>query len=152
MTRTIVAILALSPAMLFAQAHVPAQPSSTPVLHASLLQPAALVSEKSENGAAPGSLRISTGVVAPKLVSSVSISSTSANHVVAIDRKVVVEMTVSESGKPCDLKVVESADPAMNDNVIAAVSRFQYKPGTLDGTPAAVPVRLEITIPRGTAY
>lgn len=154
MTRTIVAILALAPAMLIAQTTTPAQPSSTPILHAALLQPAALALKAVETpraGSTP--VRISTGVVAPKLVHSVNISVDAAGaRLTAADLKVVVDMTVDETGKPTDLKIAQSADQTLDQNVLAAVSQFRYLPGTLNGEPTAVPVHLQVTISRGTAY
>ena len=156
MTRTIVAILALSPAMLFAQAKLPAQPSSTPVLQSSLLAPVAFSTTKSSDNATHNttSVRVSTGVVAPKLIRSAYLPSVDAAHeqIAASDRLVVLEMIVDETGKPTNLKVVQSADADLDAKVLNAVSQYQYKPGTLDGQPAAVPVRLEVTLPHGTIY
>jgi TonB family protein len=153
MTRTIVAILALTPAMLFAQAKSPAQPSSTPVLQSALLQPVAFVAEKSNDNAAANTTpaRISTGVVAPRLVHSVDVTVDQDDARLAIlDREVVVEMIVDQAGNPTNLKVIQSADQALDKNVLTAVSQFRYRPGTLDGQPAAVPVRLEVTVPHGS--
>jgi len=59
---------------------------------------------------------------------------------------VVVDLTVDESGKPTNLKVVKSADPFTDRGVLDAVSQYQFQPGTLDGTKVAVPVTIAYTI------
>ncbi len=155
MTRTIAAILALAPAMLLAQTKSPAQPSSTPVLEAALLQPVAIADLKSSDNAAAntGSVRVSTGVVAPKLVQSVALGNGEARtHILAATRTVVVEMTVDTAGNPTNLRIAQPVDPTLDKKVLAAVSQFHYKPGTLNGVPAAVPVRLKYVISQGAAY
>jgi len=155
MTRTIAAILALAPAMLLAQTKTPAQPSSTPILQAALLQPVAFADLKSSDNAAAntGSVRVSTGVVAPQLVRSVDLGAGQPRtHVLAVTRTVVLEMTVDTAGNPTNLRIVQPVDPALDQKVLAAVSQFHYKPGTLNGLPAAVPVRLRYVIQQGSAY
>jgi TonB family protein len=155
MTRTIVAILALAPAMLLAQTKTPAQPSSTPVLEAALLQPVAFADLKSSDNASANtrSVRVSTGVVAPQLVQSVALGAGEAHtHILAATRTVVLEMTVDTTGKPTNLRIAQPVDPTLDKKVLAAVSQFRYKPGTLNGVPAAVPVRLNYVIEQGATY
>jgi TonB family protein len=159
MKRTIVAILALAPAMLPAQSKTPAQPSSTPVLEAALLQPVAFADLTSSDKASapinnkPNSIRVSTGVVPPQLLHSVAISAGEThNSVLAVSRTVVLEMLVDETGTPKNLHIVKDTDPTLDQKVLAAVSQFRYKPGTLNGQPAAVPVRLEYVIKQGVSY
>jgi TonB family protein len=149
MTRTIAAILALTPGVLFAQAQSPAQPSSTPVLQSALLQPAAFVAFKASDNASANaaSLRVSTGVVAPKLIHQADLAAArplSDSH--PGDRTVVLEMMVDATGKPTNLHVVAANDPTLDNEVIATVSQFRYKPGTLNGQPTAFPVRLHYTV------
>jgi TonB family protein len=155
MKRTIAAILALAPAMLLAQTKTPAQPSSTPILQFALLQPVAFADLKSTDNASAKttSVRVSTGVVPPQLAKSVVLGAGQPRtHILAASRTVVLEMTVDEAGKPTNLHVVESADPILDEKVLAAVSQFRYKPGTLNGQPAAVPVKLKYVMLSGTAY
>jgi hypothetical protein len=149
MTRTIAAILALTPGVLFAQAQSPAQPSSTPVLQSALLQPAAFVAFKASDNASANaaSLRVSTGVVAPKLIHQADLAAArplSDSH--PGDRTVVLEMMVDATVKPTNLHVVAANDPTLDNEVIATVSQFRYKPGTLNGQPTAFPVRLHYTV------
>jgi TonB family protein len=93
-------------------------------------------------------VRVSTGVVAPKLVKTVSIEEDTASAVkLATQREVVVAMVVDEKGKPADLKIVQSAgDPTFDRNVLSAVEQYRFQPGTVSGEKVAVPVNLHITI------
>jgi TonB family protein len=60
------------------------------------------------------------------------------------ERTAVVAMTVDASGKPTDLKIVQSVNPLMDRNVLNAVSQYHFAPGTLDNQPTAVPVNLAV--------
>jgi TonB family protein len=144
MRKVILATLALSPMLLHAQANSPAQPQAS-TLQSRLEQPNEFAADR---GAAPASLRISTGVVAPKLIYSTAIASTDEWSVrrSTIDKKVVVEMLVDEKGVPSDLKVINSIGTEMDKNVLSAVSQYRFKPGTLDSRPATVPLKLEILL------
>ena len=149
MRRVIVAALALTPMLLHAQANSPAKtqsssPSST--LQSKLVQPAEINGSDAAHTTAP--VRVSTGVGAPKLIHTVAIEADS-NWVptgFTFERKAVVEMTVDATGKPSNLKIVESLGPAMDHNVLAAVGQYRFTPGTLDGAPTAVPVNLHVVL------
>ena len=155
MRRVIVATLALTPMLLHAQANSPAQTQSSPAsttLQSKLVQPKELNASEADHNTAHVAtpVRISTGVVAPKLIHTIAIESDSDSPwtVFAADRKTVVEMMVDATGKPSDMKIVKSLGPAMDHNVLAAVSQYRFTPGTLDGQPAPVPVNLELTLRR----
>ena len=140
MRKVILATLALSPMLLHAQANSPAQPQAS-TLQSKLVQ-------SDDFAATPTSRRISTGVVAPKLIYSTTIASTdewSARRS-AFDKNVVVDMLVDEKGVPSDLKVVNSIGSDMDKNILEAVSQYRFKPGTLDNKPVAVPVKLGIVL------
>lgn len=152
MRKVIAAALALSPMMLHAQATSPAQTQAAdnaPVLQSKLIQPKEIVGAgrtAATSTAAP--LRISSGVAAPKLIHTVNIVSDNEWpwKPAGVDRKVVVGMIVDQTGTPSDLKIVKSAGPEMDKNVLAAVSQYRFKPGTLDHQPTSVPVNLEIVL------
>jgi hypothetical protein len=152
MRKVIAATLALTPMLLHAQANSPAQTQSSDApasLHSKLIEPKEFNSSEADHGithVAP--LRISTGVIAPKLISTVQIESDSnrTTQVFSIERKTVVEMTVDATGKPSDLKIVRSLGPVMDKNVLRGVSQYRFTPGTLDGAPTAVPVNLEVVL------
>jgi len=143
------AALALSPLLLHAQANSPAQPQSS-TLQAGLYQPreiaAAAAATTHTASTTTGTRRVSTGVVAPKLIHTVDISSSGDMlwKLTPVDRMVVVGMVVDESGKPTNLKIVRSAGPALDRNVLEAVSQYRFQPGTVSDQPTASPLNLEI--------
>jgi TonB family protein len=148
MRKVIAATLALTPMLLHAQVNSPAQtPSNAPTsLHSKLVQPKEFNSSEADHGTvAP--VRISTGVVAPKLISTVQIESDSDRpSAFPVERKTKVAMTVDATGKPSELKILQSLGPVMDRNVLAAVRQYRFAPGTLDGMPTAVPVDLEVVL------
>jgi TonB family protein len=137
--------------LLHAQANSPAQTQSSangPVLQSKVVAPKALVASAAADSTPTTARRISTGVTAPKLISTTDIASVNEfrRSFATQDETVVVSMIVREDGKPSDLAIVRSAGAAMDKNVLAAVSNYRFKPGTLDNKPTAVPVNLEITL------
>jgi len=149
MRKVIVATLALTPMLLHAQANSPAKTHSSPaatILQSKLVQPNELNDSEAAHTTTP--VRISTGVGAPKLIHTVAVESDS-NWIptgFSLERTAVVEMTVDVTGKPSDLKIVQSLGPVMDHNVLAAVSQYRFTPGTLDGAPTAVPVNLHVVL------
>ena len=144
MKRTIVAILAISPLMMHGQVKSSAQPGSTPTLESSNVQPAALAGIKSaDHSATPTVVRVSSGVTTPVLVHSVDVDR---EHILAADiseeRVVRVAMTIDASGKPTDLKVIQSSDKFTDEAILAAASQYRYKPATLNGS--AVPIEMTV--------
>ena len=155
MKRTIVAILALSPVLAFAQTKSPAQPSSTPALQSTLIAAASFPAATSADRAAnPTALRVSTGVTAPRIIHTANLAAGSSRnrHLVATDQHISLEMIVDETGKPTSLAIVKSAGEMLDKDVLATVSLYRYQPGMLDGQPTPGPVKLEVVIPAGTTY
>lgn len=54
------------------------------------------------------------------------------------DWRVTVEFIINEEGKVLFPRIEEGGVPALNDNVIEAVSRFKFKPVTMDDAPVLV--------------
>ena len=130
MRKLIVAILSLSSFMLHAQASTPAQ------------------TQVASNGSAK---RISTGVIAPKLIYKVDVvADTSTARLLNDDTKVVVGMIVDKTGRPSDLKIIKSAGPGVDASVLAAVSQYRFTPGMVSNQPIASPLNLEVVI--STSY
>jgi len=147
MLKVLAAALALSPVMIHAQATSPAQPeASTTVLESKLSTPA-LNSSATANHAGP--IRISTGVIPPKLIKVVDVPSSGEDWAFrfgGINRTAIVSMLVDEKGVPSDLKIVRSAGVDTDKNVLAAVKQYRFQPGLLNHEPVVVPVNLEVTI------
>jgi TonB family protein len=95
-----------------------------------------------------GAVRISTGVVAPKLIKTVAIpqDTTSAIKSTPAEHEVVVAMVVDETGKPTNLKIVQSSDALLDEHVLSAVQQYRWQPGSVSGQIVAVPVNLHITV------
>jgi TonB family protein len=127
MRKVLVAILSLSSLALHAQANSPAQTQ-------------------------PQVKRISTGVIAPKLIYKVDVvaDSTGTARLISDDTKVVVGMIVDKTGKPSDLKIIKSAGAGVDASVLAAVSQYRFTPGTVSNQPIATPLNLEVVI--STSY
>jgi hypothetical protein len=153
MRKVIVATLALTPMLLHAQANSPAQTQSSPTpttLQSKFVQPNEFNDSEADRSTVPTSapLRVSTGVAAPKLIHTVAIESDSdwVPRGFVVDRKTVVEMTVDATGKPSNLKIIQSLGPLMDHNVLAAVGQYRFTPGTLDGAPTTIPVNLQVIL------
>jgi TonB family protein len=129
MRKLTIAILSLSSVMLHAQASTPAQ------------------TQVANNDSAPQGKRISTGVIPPKLIYTVDLATDeSTAKFLNNDSRVVVGMIVDKTGKPEDLKIVSSANPAVDASVLAAVSQYRFAPGTVSNQPIATPLNLEVRI------
>ena len=144
MKRTMLAILAISPLMMHGQVKSSAQPGSTPTLESSNVQPAAFAGIKSaDHSATPTVVRVSSGVKAPVLVHSVDVNREQILQAVGPEDRVVrVAMTVDASGKPTDLKVIQSTDKFTDQAILTAASQYRYKPATLNGS--AVPMEMTV--------
>ncbi len=154
MMRTIAAILALAPvAALAAKSTAPAQPRSTPVLQSALLQPLALAAAASADTTVR-TIRVSTGVTTPvRLTAANPVLDGAPYKLLTGDTTLVIAMTVDPSGRPTNLKLVRSAEDKLVDNhVLAAVSQFRYRPGTIDGRPVAYPLTVEYTLQQGARF
>jgi TonB family protein len=154
MKRTLVAILALSPALAFAQTNTPAQPRSTQISEVVVPADFHAAASAADHSATPATVRVSTGVTAPHVTQTVAFVSVAGPkaHKVAVDEHVVVTLDVDANGTPANLAVVKSANPALDQDVVATVSKYHFTPGKLDGQPTSVPVRLEVIVPAGTSY
>jgi len=142
----IMAALALTPSLLHAQATSPAQTASHTVLEARATAPAAISAAPAKDSG--GSVRVSTGIVAPKLIKKADINAIAGLSEAFIpgDTTVVVSMTVDATGKPTNLAIAQGFGPVVDQEVLKAVSQFRFEPGTLDGQPFALPVRLQVVI------
>ena len=67
----------------------------------------------------------------------------------AMRRKVegVVEMSaiIRETGVPDSFEITRSLDEELDEEAIKALSKWEFKPGTLEGKPVAVRVNVEMT-------
>jgi TonB family protein len=155
MRSAILVALALSPLMVHAQANKSAQPqaaTTAPVMRAGLVQSKNLMlGAAAADGSATanaGAVRISTGVVAPKVIRTANIQSDKigAEGLDGSMHSAVVSLVVDNEGKPSNLKIVHTPNVNLDEDILAAVRQFRFQPGTLDGQNTSVPVQLDITI------
>jgi TonB family protein len=117
------------------------------VLFASLSLPAAAkTSQPADETSASTPVRVSTGVVGPTLESSTDLLlPVSLSNLPTIgDAQVELSLTVDENGRTQNIRVVKPANSFLAARIVEAVSKFHYKPGTVDGQP--VPVDLDLTV------
>jgi len=143
MRKALLATLALTPVLLHAQANSPAQPKNT--LESRLSAPKE-IEAAGDRVIATKPLRVSTGVVAPKLIHPFDIPLDSSATAYTGPKTVVVGMIVGVDGVPSDLKIVQSAGPFVDKSVLAAVSQYRFTPGTVSNQPIAIPLNLEINL------
>lgn len=114
------------------------------MLLSSILAPAAVYA--SDVPAASQPVRITTGLVAPVVLNSghFAVSSDALNNVLLPKPAVVLALKVTEKGTAEDVRVVKSVNPKVDQQVLAAVRDFHFRPATLDHT--AIPVDLQLTV------
>jgi TonB family protein len=91
-------------------------------------------------------LRISTGVVWPKLISEPNFKVSSADFMGRnlATEQVIVSFTVDESGKPQNVHLAKSVNPVVDERVLKAVRQYRYAPATLDNQKVAADIKLEV--------
>jgi periplasmic protein TonB len=61
-----------------------------------------------------------------------------------IEGTVTLKAVVAADGHPTDIKVLKSLDPELDQNAIAAVKEYLFKPATKNGEPVAVFATVEV--------
>jgi TonB family protein len=142
--RRILASLILTPALIHAQAsmHAAGLPLEARTDAMKMAMPAVAGAAAPATAVPTPMLRISTGVIAAKVVKSSEIVY-SASELKSNDNRVVVSMTVNEAGVPQNPQVVSSLNPALNQRVLEAVKQYRFKPAQLDQQ--SVPERVNLT-------
>ena len=87
------------------------------------------------------------GVVAPRLVKDEKPNYTAAAMQEKIAGRVLLEVVVNADGKVGDVRVTQSLDReyGLDDQAVAAVKQWEFKPGTRDGVAIPVVVKIEMT-------
>jgi len=62
-----------------------------------------------------------------------------------IEGVVLVSLIVNEQGMPTDIRVVRPAGHGLDENAVAAVSQYRFRPATLDGKPIAVRIKIAVS-------
>jgi len=84
------------------------------------------------------------GVTTPSVTYKVEPSYTAEAKEAKIQGTVGLSFVVNSQGRADDIKVTQSLDTGLDLNAVAAVSQWLFKPGTKDGQPVDVAVKVEI--------
>jgi hypothetical protein len=144
MRTILMATLALAP-LVHAQGQSSSQPrgANAPVLESKLVSP------KPVDGASPNVIQPASSFHEPKLIKWTNITEDQRqleDNWRSNERKVTVSMTVTETGVPTHLKVIDSNDPLLNHSVMDAVTHYRFTPASLDSKPTAVPLVLTVRV------
>ena len=121
--------------------------ASTILLSSMFFPLVANASSSTDDATAPTpSLRVSTGVIAPKLARSIVIDVPDAlsRSLLPMDAEVGLSLTVDSNGQTQDVKVVKPSNPYWDARVVEAVQKAHFRPGSIDHTP--IPVDLNLTV------
>ena len=90
--------------------------------------------------------RISTGVVAPKLIKGANIEVATSDFATEdlSNQYVVVRLHLDESGTPQNAEILKPVNPTVDSRVLAAVRQYRFSPATLDEQ--AVPLELDLRV------
>jgi len=120
------------------------------VLSSLSLSAAAFASTPVDDATAPTPVRVSTGVIAPTVLDSASISLPAgfSTSDIPADAQVGLALTVDSNGRPQDIRVVKSLTPFWDARVMDAVRSLHYRPGTVDNQPTPIDLNLTVNITR----
>ena len=91
-------------------------------------------------------LRISTGVVWPRLISEPNFHVSSDDfpgHSLALEHAIVA-FTVDENGNPQNVHLLKSVNPAIDGRVLESIRKYRFSPATLDNQKIAVEVNMRV--------
>lgn len=99
-----------------------------------------------DTGNASQPLRISTGVIGPKLISEPPITVSSDDfpgHQPTLHH-MLVSFRVDENGVPQNVQLLRSVSPIVDWQIMNAVRQYRFKPATLDNEKVAVDVNMHV--------
>lgn len=119
---------------------------------ASMIAPAvAFASTSPEDASTPANpIRVSTGVVAPKISNAASIALPTEFVAVPLpaDAKIGLKLTVDAQGNAHNVTVTKSLNPFWDARVVEAVEKAHYNAGTVSNQPTAMDLNLDVKIAR----
>jgi len=83
------------------------------------------------------------GITAPSVLHKVDPDYTPEAKAEKISGSVTLAFEIAPGGLPREIKVVESLDRGLDQNAVAALRQWQFKPATREGRPVAVAVRVK---------
>ena len=118
----------------------------TILLSSITLAAAASPAPQMNDASAASSHPISTGVTSPRLVSTahISIPADAMPTTAGSSTKVVLQVSLDETGTPSNVQVLHPATPEIDARVVNAVRQFRWTPAILNNK--AVPEELTLTV------
>jgi TonB family protein len=100
-------------------------------------------------GSSP-SIRVSTGVIGPTLISEPDFALSQADFGEANPgfARMIVSFRVDEQGKPRHVHIVQAVNPSVDGRVMDAVRRYRFAPATLDDQKVAIDINMTINFER----
>jgi periplasmic protein TonB len=80
----------------------------------------------------------------PKFIHSVDPSFTDAARQAKFSGGVLVYLVVDKEGKPQQVRVVRGIGMGLDENAVAAVKQYKFKPATKDGSPVNVDIYIRV--------
>jgi len=144
MRHIFVAGIFLSSVLLNAQTVTKAQ--SATLVARNEANPAAAVGAATDIPTTTSGRRVSTGVIAPKLISEpvVKVATTDFPSEDLASQHVVVGFRVDPTGAPTNVHLVKSVNPSVDQKVLAAIRQSRFAPATLDDQ--AVPMDINLIV------
>jgi TonB family protein len=84
------------------------------------------------------------GVTAPALLRKVDVEYTPEARANGVSGSVTLAFQVATDGSPREIKVVESLDRGLDQNAVAAVRQWRFKPAMREGKPVVVAVKVKV--------
>jgi TonB family protein len=95
-------------------------------------------------GAQTAPVRVGPGVTAPRLLRKVEPEFSPLARADQIQGTVVLQLVVTEKGRPADIQVISPLGYGLDENAVAAIQKWEFLPGQKDG--GAIPVRATIEV------
>ncbi len=104
----------------------------------------ARVGANSPTGTVPPNVFRTGSTTPPTVLSRVEPQYTPAARAAKLQGTVVLECVIDEQGVPKVLRVVRSLDPELDQNAIAAIEQWRFKPATRNGIPVRLSLNIEV--------
>jgi TonB family protein len=100
--------------------------------------------EKLPTPNASGVYQMGDGILAPELIYAPDPTYTAEARMKRYSGVCVVSVVVDEHGKPQNIQVLRHLEMGLDEASVAAVSKYKFKPGRLNGNPVPVLVYMEV--------
>jgi len=96
------------------------------------------------DGVAKDAYKIGGNVSAPILVSSVDPEFSDYARRMKISGICLIAVIVDANGIPQHPRVIKSLEPSLDQNALAAINQYRFKPAMKDGQPVPVQIKIEV--------